>query len=408
MPRLSSSSVPKYSRHKASGQAVVTIQGRDHYLGPYRSPASKAKYNQLVGEWVAAGRPAMPTPSPDALTIVEVIEAYWKFAERHYVKDGKATSEQDCIRAALRPVRRLYEDSPAVEFGPLALKAVRQAMIDSGLSRKTINEHSGRIRRMFKWAVSEELLPATVYHALTTVAGLQKGRTTAKETKPIPPVEAKAVDATLPHLPAVVADMVRFQRLTGCRPGEVCLIRPRDVDRSGDVWSYKPASHKTEHHGKSRVIFIGPKAQALLLPYLLREADAFCFSPEESERKRKANMRARRKTRVQPSQLDRSKSNPDRTAGDTYTGASYLKAIWRACDRAFPPPGKLEAKELKKWRKANRWSPNQLRHRAATEIRRLYGLEAAQVTLGHAYADVTQIYAERDHTLAANIMREVG
>ena len=407
MPRISSS-VPKYSRHKASGQAVVTIQGKDNYLGPYGSRASKAKYNQLVGEWVVAGRPAMPTPAPDALTIVEVIEAYWTFAERHYVKDCRPTSEQDCIRAALRPVRRLYEDSPAVDFGPLALKAVRQAMIDAGLSRKTINEHSGRIRRMFKWAVSEELLPATVYQALTTVSGLQKGRTTAKETNPIPPVDAQTGDATLPHLPATVADMVRFQRLTGCRPGEVCLIRPRDINRTGDVWSYRPASHKTEHHGKSRVIFIGPKAQAILLPYLLRDADAFCFSPEESERKRKANMRARRKTRVQPSQLDRSKANPDRTAGESYTGASYLKSIWRGCDHAFPPPTKLDAKELKKWRKTNRWSPNQLRHRAATEIRRRYGLEAAQVTLGHAYADVTQIYAERDHTLAATIMREVG
>jgi integrase len=377
MPRLSSS-VPKYSRHKASGQAVVTIQGRDHYLGPHGSRASKAKYNQLVGEWVAAGRPAMPTPSPDAMTVVEVIQRYWEFAEGHYVKDGNPTSEQDCIRAALRPLRRLYEDSPAVEFGPLALKAVQGEMIKAGLSRKTINEHSGRIRRMFKWAVSEELLPATVYHALTTVTGLQKGRTTAKETKPIPPVEDKAVDATLPHLPAVVADMVRFQRLTGCRPGEVCLIRPRDVDRTGDVWSYKPASHKTEHHGKSRVIFIGPKAQAILLPYLLRDAEAFCFSPVESERNRKAFLRAKRKTRVQPSQLDRSKPNAERTPGDSYTAASYLKSIWRACDHAFPPSTRLDPVELKKWRKANRWSPNQLRHSAATEIRRRYGLEAAK------------------------------
>jgi hypothetical protein len=33
MPRLIHAP-PKYRKHKASGQAVVTINGRDHYLGP--------------------------------------------------------------------------------------------------------------------------------------------------------------------------------------------------------------------------------------------------------------------------------------------------------------------------------------------------------------------------------------
>ena len=69
-----------------------------------------------------------------------------------------------------------------------------------------------------------------------------------------------------PTCPPVVADMVRFQRLTGCRPGEVCQIRPCDVDRSGEVWEYRPESHKTEHHGLERIIYIGPKAQDVLCP----------------------------------------------------------------------------------------------------------------------------------------------
>ena len=54
------------------------------------------------------------------------------------------------------------------------------------------------------------------------------------------------------------------------------------------------------------------------------------------------------------------------------------------------------------------WTPNQLRHSAATEIRRQFGLEAVQVALGHAHANVTQIYAERDLTLAAEVMRKIG
>ena len=82
-------------------------------------------------------------------------------------------------------------------------------------------------------------------------------------------------------MPAVVADMVRFQRRTGCRPGEVCQLRPMDMDRSSEVWQYRPASHKTEYLGRERIIFIGPKAQAVILPYLLRDAATYCFSPAE-------------------------------------------------------------------------------------------------------------------------------
>ncbi len=57
------------------------------------------------------------------------------------------------------------------------------------------------------------------------------------------------VDVTLAYLSDVVADMVRFQRLTGCRPEEVCCIRPCDVDTTGVVWQYIPMSHKMEHRG---------------------------------------------------------------------------------------------------------------------------------------------------------------
>jgi integrase len=54
------------------------------------------------------------------------------------------------------------------------------------------------------------------------------------------------------------------------------------------------------------------------------------------------------------------------------------------------------------------WHPNQLRHTHASEVRRVFGIEAAQVALGHARADVTQIYAERDMVLAERVAREIG
>jgi integrase len=404
MPRLNHS-VPKYQRHRASGQAVVSIQGKDFYLGRYGSQASKLEYDRRLGEWMAAGRPQHPPSAPDSITVVQLIASFWTFVEKHYVKDGKATSEQDAIRAALRPLRELYGRTPAIEFGPLALKSIRNRMIENGLARSTINQQILRIRRMFKWATSEELLPVTVYQSLASVVGLRKGRGEARETTPKLPVSDEMVSSTLSHLPPVVADMARFQRLTGSRPSEVCLLRPCDLDRSEKVWTYRPSSHKTEHHGRERTIFIGPKAQAILLPYLLPDSQAFCFSPVDSERQRLSELRANRKSKVQPSQVNRRKIKSKRQPGQRYTQASYRRAVWRACELAYPAPDNVDPIA---WRKSHRWSPNQLRHTAATEIRKRFGVEAAQVALGHSNCEVTQVYAERDNALASTIMQEIG
>ena len=107
MPRLVHK-LPKYSLHKATGQARATIQGKDHYLGPYGSKARKYKYDRRIAYWLAAGRFVQRPPADSESTIAELFVAYRQFFERHYLKRGAATPEQDCIRAALRPVRRLY------------------------------------------------------------------------------------------------------------------------------------------------------------------------------------------------------------------------------------------------------------------------------------------------------------
>ena len=427
MPRRSTS-LPKYRHHKARGLAKVTLGGKDFYLGKFGSDSSRREYDRLVGEWIAAGRPARFGAANDELTVAELIVEYWKWAKCYYVKNGKPTGTLGCIKLALRFLRANYGHTYARKFGPLSLKAVQKQLIEAGHSRRYINDNIDRIRRMFKWAVSEKLVPSSVHEALKSVPGLRKGRSEAREIPPVMPVRDEVVDATLPYLPPVVADMVRFQRLTGCRPGEVRTIRPCSVATSGDVWEYRPESHKTEHHDRERVIFIGPKAQVTLRPYLLRDKTDFCFSPSESERKRRNAAHEQRMTPV--NQGNRPGSNrmrqPKRSAGRFYTKDTYRRAIERACDLAFPPPEPLtkrkdetkkqwkerlspeEKLKLKAWQKAHRWSPNQLRHTAATEIRSRYGLEAAQVTLGHASADVTQVYAERDQAKAREVMLEVG
>jgi len=391
MPFLSKST-PKYRKHRASGQAIVTLGGKDFYLGPHGTRVSRDEYDRVVAEWLQNGR-TIPTPEA-GLTVVELFAAYKRFAIKYYRKNGKVTAEVGCILQAAKFVQRLYGRTEAAEFGPLALQAVQQRMVDAGLSRGVINKACGRIKRVFKWGVAHEMIPPGTWQALQTVPGLRKGRSDARETAPILPVDEATVDQTLPKLPEVVADMVRFERFTGCRPGEVCSLRPCDVDASGEIWAYRPESHKTEHHGRARTIFIGPRAQAVLRPYLLREKTAYCFAPQDSERKRRREMHDNRQTPLEYGNRPGTnrKRKPKRSPGKCYTKDSYRRAIQRACKLAG----------------VQKWHPNQLRHSTGTEIRKRYGLEAAQVILGHASADVTQVYAERDLQRAADIMREVG
>ena len=180
------------------------------------------------------------------------------------------------------------------------------------------------------------------------------------------PVDMHIVEATLAELPAVLCDMVRLQLFCGCRPGELLRMRPCDIDRGGQVWTYTPDSHKTEHHGHSRTIAIGPRGQEILLRYLARAADAVCFETRASD--------------------------PRRTPGVAYTTDSYRRAIQRAAKRAGVAS----------------WFPHQLRHTAATDVRATYGLEGAQCVLGHASAAITQVYAERDAKLAGRIALDMG
>ena len=382
---------PKYQLHKATGQARVRINGHDIYLGKYRSPKSEERYRQVIADWsknqgqVTRQDSARPTGTTN-LVFAELILGYLNFAKTFYVKDGKPTDELYGLRAAFRPLKELYGCTRVVDFGPLDLKDVRQRMIDNGHERKYINENVSRIRRMFKWGVENEVVPVTVYQALQAVGGLKKGRSLARESRPVFPVSDEVVTATLPHLSCVLQAMIRTQQLTGCRPGEVRTIRPCDVDRSGDVWVYRPDSHKTEHYGHERLIFIGPKAQRVLQSWLDRDPPAYCFSPREASGCDRSLAVASRTSGIE-SPFPR----PSRR-GSHYTKDSYKRAIARACKRAG----------------VDHWSPNQLRHSRGTELRRTYGLEAAQTVLGHRRADVTQIYAERDYGLARKVMREVG
>ena len=367
-----SSRAPKYCLHKRSGHAYVRINGKQIFLGKYGSDESLEKYRRLVAEWRTDETPVTPLESRlSDITILELISLYFKHAKNYYVKNGEPTGTADRIKVTLKLLKTHYGRTPAAEFGPKRLKALQQIMIEAGNSRSYINDSTRRLCGMFRWAVTEELLPPSVYQALRAVPGLRRGHSEARETLPVQPVDDDTLAKTLEFLSPDIADMVRFQRLTSCRPGEVRTIRPCEVNRSVDPWEYRPGRHKMQHFDRDRVIFIGPQAQAILRPYLLRNENEYCFTSNQLE---KIAKRQRKKIAIH------------------YTKDAYYRRIKRACRRAGVPT----------------WGPNRLRHAAATSIRHQYGLEASQVVLGHSRADVTQIYAERDMTLAARIAKEVG
>jgi integrase len=187
--------------------------------------------------------------------------------------------------------------------------------------------------------------------------------------------------------------MVQLQRLAGMRPGEVVLMRTCDVDRGGEVWFYTPGTHKTAHHGRSRRIALGPRAQEILKSWLRPDPEEFLFAPREAMAEFRAEQRRRRTTPLYPSQAARPrKPNPKQAPGDRYSARTYNHAIRYGCARAGVPP----------------WHPNQLRHAAATRIRQTYDLDAARAVLGHSDLKTSEVYAERDRERAARVMREIG
>src|SRR5262249_5767533 len=185
------------------------------------------------------------------------------------------------------------------------------------LARPVVNQRVGRIRRMFKWAVENELVPPSVLQGLAAVRGLQIARCNAREPEPVRPVAEPIVHATLVHVLPPIRALIELQLLTGMRPGEAVVMRACDIDMTGKVWLYRPGSdqghvgrHKTAHHGHQRVIALGPKAQEVIRRFLKLDTRAYLFSPKDAVSAFRQEQRKLRKTRVQPSQRDRRKARP--------------------------------------------------------------------------------------------------
>lgn len=396
---------PARSYH-ISGQSIVRIGGRDFYLGKHDSPESIARYAVLISIYQAAGcslpedfdagvlderlhlflatvpnEAVISQQSTLPMLVKHVTAAFRIHAAKRYSHNPQELHRLGRICDALN---KHAGDVKAEDYGPLALQQQRQRWIDAGLSRPYCNRLTNAVVRIFKYAVSQELVPESAWTRLKSVESLRVGQTEAPETEAVRPVSIEIVRATAEQLPPVLKAMIRIHLSTGMRPSELCRMRPCDIDRSGEVWVYRPTKHKTANRGKIKAVPILGDAREAIADYLNRAPESFCFSPAESVAYLNAQKRSARKSKVQPSQQCRAKASPKKAPGDHYTPHSYRQSIQRAAKRAG----------------VEQWHPYQMRHLAITAVREALGIEAAQAFAGHSSISMTEHYAKQTEAKA--------
>ena len=378
---------PKLCWYKTRCCGRVRIPGRGTvYLGDKGSwPDGRKKppreieeaYRREVAAWnAAAAEGTSALPPKGTCTLKQLAAAYGKHCLRYYTKRGKPTQEVHLIKTAVMSAVRLYGSLPAADFGKDELKTVRAELERSGrYNREVINALLQRIRRMFRWAAEEaDLLSEDVWLRLRVVGGLKKGRTKARESAEVKPVSDEHLEAVLPHVSETLRAMMRLQRFTGMRPIEVCRMRAGDVGPDPEepaLWLYRVRddANKLAHHGIPRTVWIGPRGQDVLRPWLERAqaqgVDTWVFPRHRPKFKR---------------------------GEGCITPGMYGFYIRQACKAAGVP----------------NFGPNQIRHSRATQTRQAFGLEGSQGELGHERVETTQIYAQRSADLVRRIARETG
>ena len=349
--------IPKFSIDR-SGRAFCKIGGRFVSLGRGDNPSSRLRYAEVLQN-LSKGLPAISDrggPPSVGLSVNEVCLAFMLHAQVEYVdaSSGKPSKEYDCYKSAVKPLRELFGDLPAESFGPNALRTVREQYIANGWTRSFIGKSVSRIRHIWKWAVSREMISATTLEALRALEPLKRGKSEAVESKRRLAIPQADIDAVRRRLRKRNRDVLDLLILSGSRPSELLSVTPSMIDRSGEVWVVKLAQHKNAHRGHARTLYFGKNAQAIMLPYLETAGAEDRLLPVRPE--------------------------------------TFRSTIRDACKRAKVTP----------------FVPYNCRHTAITRVRDELGIEAAQAIGGHARPDMTAHYAAKMDLLAKKAAKELG
>lgn len=365
----------------------VWWNGRWWTLGPIDDPkAWQAEYARLCALW-ATDPNALPQHTGEVL-VAELCRDY--LASSDSPRPGLA---RDRAKLAIKLLLEVHRETTIDDFGPRALrswqawlcrlKALKKSTSGPRFNITTVNYHVDAIRRVWRWGVATERLPADQADALATVPRPKVGDT--RPPRVVEPADPASVRACLPHLLPPVRAMVVLQWIAGARPGEVRRLQAGGVQRSGklhvpgagvqdldalEVWAHVPPSHKLTWRGKPRYLLFAGEAKKVLEPFLDRAADAYCFSPAEGmmwfRKEQSTAAKAKRGEKAGGSRKARVPA-PRRSFRTHYSKDAYAKAIRAACLRAGVPP----------------FSPYSLRHLAAAEVKSLFDLDAVQALLGH-------------------------
>lgn len=352
-------------RRNGDGRAFAVFPnagGKRAYFGTYGTPEAEQRYQAWLGDVMSAmAADEPPTPLRFGASLAELMLPYLEWSETNHGA-GEHRNNRETLVSLLDP---FCGEMRAAKFTPNHLRRFQTHLVGTGrYARTTINAHVKRVRRFVRWCQSRELVPPGTVQELDTVEPLRRGKTSAREPVPVLPVARAVWTATLPFLRPRVRAMVQIQFWCGMRPGEVCRLRPCDIDRSGPVWFYRPPEHKTGHKGKTLIKAIPQPAQAILEPWLTGPPDRAAFLTQK------------------------------RRPFDSHTyGGAVLRAARRARAHGLPVVD---------------WRPNQLRHAILTEIRETQGIDAAQLWAGHSEAATTMIYTWTATENLARIAERIG
>ena len=395
MPKLKSRP-PKLG--KDNGVAVVYAGGRKISLGcKFGTEEAQQAYYRFLAEWGALGGVADQHKGRPCL----VDELALRFLDWSKDYRGESSSDHRNYIRAINTMLGVYAGTSVVDFGPKALTVVQDRFVKLDYARKYCNKLTGFIRAVFSWGVAQEIVPAPIADALDYVQPLRKGKTTAPEREPRTPVPIEVVNATLPYLLPTIADMVRLQLLAVMRPSDVFRMKVGDIDKSQEIWVYRPGYHKgtwREHH---RAVALGESEQAILTKRMAgKEPGQYVFTPKEAMQERCERDAAKRKSKVSPSQQKRKEKcakKPKRKYLDCYNANSYRRSIARAIEAAN--------EKLPDDKKISHWYPYKIRHTGVTELVKTEGLDVARAVAGQRSVNVTQIYNHSDEAKAVEVAK---
>ena len=383
---------PKYcGPHHPSGKWYAWRKGKQIYFpGDFGSPESVMAYRRFLSE--IAGE--KPLPDKSEYTVAELFEAWFKEHEATCPKK-KYSHYLQCCKSV---ISRGYASTLAADFGPRKLRDVRDGMVESGWAMSTINQRVGRIKKVFKWGVSSELVPPDVMHSIYSLSGIVAGDTSAPSPRAIKPIDWSRVEEIRPLLSDTVYQMLQVLWYTGMRPDNLCSLTMSQVIKKDEVWLYAPVQHKTKYKGKGLSITLGPKTQKILASCAgSRPASEYIFRPEDSVAWHAANnpkycpwndreLSAKfTPNTIRQAAIRAQAHKANMNVGSTLpTKADFIQAGW------VP------------------WTVYQLRHAAATELRQTYSIEHVRAYLGHATLSATEIYSEIDLTSAKKIALDRG